>query len=265
MNVYLHELRAGKKSFFGWSIALLCLLIGYMSMGQSFMIESASLKTVLENMGADLLRGLGINMDNFFSLAGFYCYLLTYISLMGAMQAMNLGLNVTSKEIRLKTADFLLTKPATRRRIFLSKVAACLTLLLGTEIVMIGGSCIMAASTSKGEQDLTVFLLLGLVFVMIQWVFLALGLFVGVAARKVKAVMPVTLAFTLGLFMLGMFKSVLGIDELRFVTPFSYCDPQSVLMHERIESESIIVWAAATAILFVAGLVVMSKKDIHAV
>lgn len=265
MNVFLHEFRCGRKSLLIWTLSFLALIVLYMLMGRSFLADIGAMHSVLEKLGVDVRNMMGINLENFFTIAGFYAYLFTYLALMGAIQAMNTGLHVTSKEIRLKTADFLLTKPMSRSRIFFSKAAASVVTLLITEAVVFATTCGMALLVSEGDMPLTPFLLMDFGFVGLQLIFLALGMFIGMAARKIKAVVPFTLGVTLSLFMLRMFESVIGMTELRYVTPFAFFDPQYIIRHNAYESSFVVLWAVLTAALFAAGFAVMRRRDIHAV
>ena len=74
------------------------------------------LKKYLKDYPEPVRKALGLSVDSISSILGFYSYIFLYITLCGAIQAMNLGTSIISKEVSEKTADFLLTKPVTRHR-----------------------------------------------------------------------------------------------------------------------------------------------------
>ena len=132
MNMFLHELKAYRKSAIIWTTALVALVVLFLSMFPSFSREAEEFKKLLEGYPEALRRALGLAVENIGSILGFYSYVFLYISLVGAIQAMNLGMSIVSKEVRDKTADFLLTKPVTRTKIMTSKLLAAVASLVIT-------------------------------------------------------------------------------------------------------------------------------------
>ena len=70
---------------------------------------------MLDNFPPAIKAAMGIAVDSFKSPLGYYTFAFTYSLLFGAIQAMNLGIGIVSKEEREKTADFILTKPVSRQ------------------------------------------------------------------------------------------------------------------------------------------------------
>ena len=131
MNMFLHELKAYRKSTIIWSVALAGIVIVFLSMFPAFSSNTEELKKLLENLPLALRNAIGLSLDTIGSLLGFYSTLtFLYITLCGAIQAMNLGTSIVSKEVREKTADFLLTKPVSRVQILTAKLLAALTSLV---------------------------------------------------------------------------------------------------------------------------------------
>jgi ABC-2 type transport system permease protein len=130
MNIYLHELKVYRKSTIIWTISLLAVVGLFLSMFPAFAKDAEEFSKLLEGYPEAVRKAIGIELGHFFTTLGFYSYAFTFISLCGAIQAMNYGTGVISKEIREKTADFLLTKPVTRIRIMISKFLAVLTSII---------------------------------------------------------------------------------------------------------------------------------------
>ncbi len=117
MNMFLHELKAYRKSTIVWTCALVAVSILFLSLFPSFSKDVAEFNKILESFPEGVRKALGISIDTISTFIGFYSYVFLYIVLCGSIQAMNLGVSILSKEVREKTADFLLTKPVTRMQV----------------------------------------------------------------------------------------------------------------------------------------------------
>ncbi|MDN4075082.1 ABC transporter permease subunit [Fictibacillus terranigra] len=122
MNIFLHELKVNRKSMLIWAFALAAVTVLFFSIYPSVEKDGDQFIKVLQNYPEGVLKALGVQISTITSLLGFYSYFFLYVMLCGAIQAMNLGTGILSKEVSGKTAEFILTKPVTRasRMSFLS-------------------------------------------------------------------------------------------------------------------------------------------------
>src|SRR4051812_41936935 len=178
MNIFRHELRAYRKSTIIWSLSLILIIVLFMSFYSSFAKDAEEFINLLQNYPESIRKAFGINLDNFFSILGFYSYPLTFITLCGAIQAMNLGTSIVSKEVREKTADFLLTKPVTRTQVLTAKLMAALTSIAITFIVYVAAASVTALQVKTEAFSLKTFFLLSLTLLFIQLIFLAIGIII---------------------------------------------------------------------------------------
>ena len=111
-----------------------------MSFYPSFAKDAEEFTKIMEGYPEAIRNALGVNLGNFFTILGFYCFPLSFITLCGAIQAMNLGTSIVSKEVREKTADFLLTKPVTRTTVLTAKLLAAFVSLVITNIVYLAAA-----------------------------------------------------------------------------------------------------------------------------
>ena len=128
MNMFLHELKAYRKSTIIWTCSLIALVVLFLSMFPTFSKEADAFKEIMEGFPEPVRKALGLSVDSMSSILGFYSYIFLYITLCGAIQAMNLGTSIVSKEVREKTADFLLTKPVTRTADYDIKAYGCINM-----------------------------------------------------------------------------------------------------------------------------------------
>ena len=178
---------------------------------------------------------------------------------------MNLGLSIISKEASDKTADFLLTKPVTRKQIITAKLFAILTSIIITNISYVLASITMASIVSTSSFDMTIFIMISITMFFIQLMFMSLGILISVILPKIRSVISISLSTVFSLYILSMFYSVVGGNGLRYLTPFQYYDTSYIIKNASYETSFIII-----AIIFIAFSIGMSyfiysKKDIHAV
>jgi len=263
MNMFLQELKTYRKSTIIWTASLIGILITVLAMFPSFAQEAEEFKKLLEGFPEVVRNAIGLQVDTIGSILGYYSYIFTYVLLCGAIQAMNLGTSLLSREVREKTADFLLTKPVTRVEIITSKILAALTSLLITNIVYLASAYIMASIVKTEDFSIKVFLMISITLFFIQLIFLALGLILSVVLKKIKSVLPLSLGTVLGFFIAGMLASTTGDDKMRYLTPFKYFDTNYIMQNSAYEGSYIII-----GLIFVLGAIsatyyIYSKKDIH--
>ena len=265
MNIYLHELNGYRKSTFLWTATLVLFVLLFMSMYPAFSKDVTSFKRLLEGFPESVRNAIGLEVNQFFSLLGFYSYLFLYIKLLGAIQAMNLGIGIISKEVRDKTADFLLTKPVSRETILVAKMMAALTCIVFTNVVFLLLTNLIVSSTSTVSFSTKTLLMLSLTLFFLQLLFLSLGFMIAVVVQKIKAVLPISLGVVFTFFLLNLFGSATGDNLLRYLTPFQYVEPMYILRNSTYEPEFLLVGLIILVSSIVVSYIIYTKKDIPSV
>lgn len=264
MNIYLHELRSYRKNTIIWIAALSAGTLFLFSMFPAFSNNAAAVADVLKNYPPLVQKAFGLSMDMIGSIPGFYSFIITFLSICGAVQAMNLGISVVAKETTGKTADFLLTKPVTRQKVITSKLLAVFTCIAVTSAVFFGVATAVAMAVKIQDFDYTPFLLLSLSFFFIQVIFLALGFITAIVIPKIRSVLPVSLSTVFGFFIIGTVAATLNLKEAYYLSPFKYFDTTDILTNSAFKPSFVIVGAAIVALAVLASYLIYSKKDIHA-
>jgi ABC-2 type transport system permease protein len=265
MNIFFHELRACRKSTIIWTLSLIGIMVLYMSIFPSFAKDTEEFTKILQGYPEGVRRALGLNLGNFFTILGFYCFPLTFITLCGAIQAMNLGTSIISKEVREKTADFLLTKPVTRSALLTAKLAAVFTSIVITNIVYIAAASLMVNQVKTEDYSYQLFLFLSLTLFFVQLIFLAIGIIFSVIIPRIKSVLAVSLPTVFAFYFLGMLSTSSDEEAKRFLSPFKYFDTSYIMKHSGYETPYLATSAAIIVIAVAASFLIYARKDIHAV
>ncbi len=265
MNILMHELKSYRKSTIIWTISLVMIVVLFMSIFPTFASDAGQFSKLLEGYPEPVRKAFSLNLETFFSILGFYCYALTFITLCGAIQAMNLGTSIVSKEVREKTADFLLTKPVTRTQVLTSKLLAALISIVITNIVYIAAASFMAFQVKTEDFSYSTFFMLSITMFFVQLIFLALGIIISVLVPKLKSVLSVSLGTVFAFYFLGMISATAGDEAKRYISPFKYFDTAYIMENSGFEASFLIAGAIIVILAIVASYFVYTKKDIHAV
>jgi ABC-2 type transport system permease protein len=265
MNIFVHEWKAYRKSTIIWTISLVAVIMLFMSFYPAFSKDTAAFNKIMENYPPAIRKAFGLNFGNFMTILGFYCFPLSFITVCGAVQAMNLGTSIVNKEVREKTADFLLTKPVTRTKVLTAKMLSAFASIVITNIFFIAAASIMAFQVKTDDFSYKIFFMLSLTLFFVQLIFLALGFIISVMATKMKSVLSVSLGVVFGLYFLGMFSDTTGEKAKRYFSPFKYFDNTYIINHASFESSFLIAGAVIIIIAICSSYFVYNKKDIHAV
>jgi len=265
MNIYKHEFKVNFKTMVGWIVTLCGLVAMLMAFYPMFKNDLDSFTKMLDNFPPAIKSAMGIVMEYFKSPLGYYMFAFTYSSLFAAIQAMNLGVGIVSKEEREKTADFVLTKPASRQKILTAKLLSVLTIIIITNIFYSIVSWLFISGLAQDGFAADKFALINASLLFMQIIFFSIGLLISVAAKKIKAVLPVSLGLIFGFFAISAFAVTSADDKLRYLTPFQYFKTEHILMHSSYENVYPVVGAIIVIICIAASYLLFKRRDIHSV
>lgn len=265
MNIYLHELKAYRRSTFIWTSAICAAVLFLLSFFPSFSESAQDLRNIFNNIPPQVAAMINIDLNSFFSITGYYTFTFMYISLCGAIQAMNLGLSILSKETTDKTCDFLLTKPRSRFKIVSSKILAVFTCILFTNIIFSLAATAMAGIISKGIIHTKAFYMITFSLFLIQVIFVSIGILLSSILSRIRSIAPISLGIVFGFFIIKMFGSAINDSSLKFLSPFEYFDTNYILINSAYDHSYAIAGAAIVVACIIVSYIVYCNKDIHAV
>jgi len=265
MNIFWREIKTYRGSTLFWTSIFCLIVIVFFMMYSSFSNDVTGLQKTLLHFPVAVRSAFNISMQSFFTIYGYFAYLITFVSLAGAFQAMNLGLGMLAKEDGGKTVDFLLTKPISRNKVITSKLIATVILLILTNIVFSAVSLALAAVFSTTSLNSTTFLLIAATLFMIQIFFLSLGLLLSVVLPKIKSIIAVSLPTVFTFFAIGAFGAIIGDENIRYINPFKYYDSNFIINNKTYDLKFVVVEAILVVAFIWISYLLYSKKDIQAI
>lgn len=264
MNIYLHELKTYRRNTLLWTVSLCAGTALMFWMFPAFALNLAAVQGMLANYPVVVQMAFGLSIKAIGNVTGFYSFIITFLMLCGAVQAMNIGISVLSRETTGKTADFLLTKPCARSAVLTAKLLAAFTCIAVTSAAFIGASVAMASAVQNAPIVYKPFLLMSLAFFFVQVIFLAIGFCVAAIVPKIRSVLPVSLSTVFGFFIIGMVASSLNRSDLYYLTPFKYFDTIHILETSSYQTSFAVTAAVVTVAAVLTAYVWFLRRDIHA-
>ncbi|MFN2149610.1 MAG: ABC transporter permease subunit [Anaerolineales bacterium] len=250
MNIYIHEFKMHLRSVIIWSLSQAVMIFVFTWIFSSMAVDSALLTETLTKFPKELLIAFGMENLDMSTVLGFFSFAFLFCQILLSIQAANYGFGILSMEERELTADFLMTKPVSRRRILFSKVLAALTGLTITNIVVWISSFIFINMFRGGRPfDSGTLVKLLLSIIVFQLVFLTLGMVISLLVRRVRNVTPFSMGLAFGMYVLGAFGGMLGDVKLELITPFKHFDPNYIIKNQAYPST---IWISVAYIVIAA-------------
>jgi ABC-2 type transport system permease protein len=263
MNIYLHEFKSNIRSVIIWSLAISLLIFVFMSMFSNLAVDAELMKEMFDQFPEELLMAFGMTDLDMSTVLGFYALVFGICQLCLAIQAANYGFGLVSVEERDMTADFLLSKPIGRRKILTLKFLSAISSIVITNLIVWLSSYIFINLYKDGrEYDISALLLLFLSMIILQLVFLTLGILISLLVKRVRNVTPFSMGLAFGMYILNAFGGMLGDEKLEIITPFNHFDPNYIVSNASYDFP--IVWISVSFILVsvVGSYLLYSRRNI---
>lgn len=260
MNVLIHELRQNRNTTIVWTIALIAVAGLYISIYPSIS-DNPSVGDIYQNFPEAFKKTFDITEDFLTTFSGLYAVVLNLVLLTGAVQAMNLGTGITSKEVRERTADFLLTRPISRSSVLRQKLLTIVLLILATNLAFMAADWLMIGAIISDPFQFETFLVSTSSLLLIQLFFLSFGFLLGSVMRRIKSVISVSLPAVFGFYVIGLFDTVVG-EKIKYMTPFKFFDVNALTAGGGYETGMLVYAAVLSAGALIASFVIYRRKDI---
>lgn len=265
MNIYKYELRTHFGSMLLWSVTIVGLMLLFMAVYPAFSSDTALMDSIISNYPEEMLKAFGMNTGlPMSSVLGYLVFIFPFIQLTIAIQASNYGFSMLSVEERELTADFLMSKPVSRRRIFISKFLAVFTVIAFTNAMTWGATFLSLYLFDNGNPyDSDKIILFLSTVIVFQLFFVSIGMFVSVIVPKIRSVLSYSMAFAFGLYILNALRNIIGGELLGIFTPYYYFDPGYILENGAYNTPMLFVCVAVIVVSLAASYILYSKRNIH--
>ena len=265
MNIFRYEFKTYIKSILVWVLSISALTALFMGFYPSFAQDTETLEKIMDYYPEELLQAFGMSTGLPLStVLGFFVFTYAFVQLCLAIQASNYGFSMLSVEERELTADFLMSKPVSRRKIFIAKICAALLALLITNAATWVASYFSLEAFNNGNpyawDKVVVLLSTNAAF---QLFFLSIGMLVSVLTKKIRSVLSYSMGLSFGMYMLNALSSIIDSDLLGLVSPFYHFDPGAIL--ESGEIDGLLLWISigVIGISFIATYILYNRRNIH--
>lgn len=227
MTILWHELKQGRRAALIWSLACAVFVIIGMSALPKVQDGMKVIEQLVAGMGP-LAQAFAMDKLDYGTPLGFYSAEAgNILGLGGGMFACILGLSMLSKEEGRHTAEFLFPHPVSRLWVLVQKYLALVLQLALFSLITMAGSLVSLSLIHQGF-DLKVFLRLQLgIFVLM----LHLGtLCFGISAFMTRDSLAAGIGLALAMYFINLLINLeVGIDALRYITPYYYTQPAQLL------------------------------------
>ena len=261
VTIFKYEMKQLRGTIIIWSISLFLVILLILPVYIGMM--SSADTVVLEGFGDNpMLEAMGVTLDVIATPIGTYAFLTFYVFLACAINGMNMGLKMITKEYMQKTADFIFTKPHSRGKVFISKIFAILTSAVIIGLIYFLASWAGMVIGAGGDYDFLIMTQIAFSIVFVQLIFAALGLFVGIIFPHIRAPLLVATAVAFVSYVTGSFSNKMGYTALTYLSPYHYFTSAEI-----IKTGSYDVGFLLLSFFLVSGLLgisyhVFRKKDI---
>jgi ABC-2 type transport system permease protein len=267
MNIFLFEIKKFRLSFVFWILAIIAVIFVFMAFFPVIIDSALDLDTLRENYPPELLKAFGLDSGlSLNTITGYFSFVFVTVQLCAAIYSSNFGFGLLSEEERALTADFLMTKPVHRYRIFWAKLfTALLYIVLFTIIIAIAS--FGAIELFKEGQDYVardIFLAVFSLFPF-QLFFVSVGMTLSLLVPGVRSVISYSIGLSLGLYVLNAVQSIVGGEYIAIISPFYHYDISQILSDGSFNVPLVLFDILFTLVGFISSYILYIKRNIHSV
>lgn len=270
MIIYKLEFRNKLKSLLTWIIVLSIFIFAMAAFLPSMETENMKslVDTKLEGMPESVLAAFGIKqIPDFSNPSVFYGYVMQYINLAIGIFIGILSGNTLVEEESNGTIEYIYAQPISRKKIFIEKLLATMTILL-ILVIFINIIGFIALGIFKSDNYLlkdigeNIFkITLGSIFT--NFIFLSIGILVSSILKNTNSVSGISMAVVFGTFIIGIIGDLVEKYEiLNYLSPLNIMSPMEII--EKMPAMKIIIPWIVVGLLFIAmSYINYQKKDFN--
>ena len=260
MTIVKHELKQGRTAFLIWAGAIAALLGICIFLFPEMKGEMDAVSEMFASMGV-FTAAFGMDKLNFGTLTGYYAIECgNVLGLGGAFYAAICAVDILNKEERGRTADFLLAHPVSRERVMTEKLLSVLLRITALNILiwLISVGSMLAIGESIPWKEVN---LLHLAYFLMQLEIA--GVCFGLSAFLKRGSVSIGLGLAALFYFMNLIANITGsAKDLRYLTPFGYCDGAAIVDAGKLDAGILAAGMALGALGILAAYLRYPKKDI---
>lgn len=259
MNIFRFEFKSLFPSIFKWSISVTLLSLVYVAF---YSVLESQMVDYLKVMPEQLISIL--HLEQLVTFDGYFVFILSYISLVLAVQATWLGIDTFNSEFRTQSLEFLYVKPISKLNIIKYKFLARFLVLLSTWFVWVL-LVNLYLSLFQHNHTMTVSVLLSVSVLISSCLMMGFGMIVGVLYSNMKNSYMVSFVLALFMFVYDMLVPSLNSNVLSKLSLFSYIDKYALISNGAIDTLDVMmsIFVIVTTILCSVMLFLRKKNYIR--
>ena len=265
-NLFFREIRFNRFSLIIWAVVISVLITVTMSVFPTFIENQSKVMGMISLVPKSALEFKGIsNIADLTSALGFYAVNnIIYMMVLGSIFSIVLSTNTLLKEEYNKTAEYLLTRPLTRKSIFMSKLSAVLLQAFLLNLITATIGFVSMEIIQKGEINLRAFSILTTYTLLLNLLFGALGLFISTLVKKPKPITTVGIGLVLFFyFIFTISKITESVTKIGYVSPFKYVRTDISSENYMLDFWRLIYFLGISILLIMLAYRIYRKKDIY--
>jgi ABC-2 type transport system permease protein len=265
MNVFLHELRALRKSTVIWSVCVIALMIVSMAKYQTVTAQGGqAMQAMLKSFPNTIQAVFGMNGLDLTTVAGYFGVCFLFLAVMAAVHAGLLGANVLADEEINKTTEFLYVKPRTRMAIITAKLLAgsvCLAVVWGAAAVGSAVGIIKFATFGGFVGD---FWICMIALALMQLMFFALGAMAVAISRSATAYGKIVAGIVFGSYLLYVFAKLSpSLGWMHYGSVFSWFDAAYIVSAHALKLHYVVLTLVVAIGALLLTYIVYSQRDLR--
>ena len=267
MNIFKLEVRNLRKSFIIATLSVSTIIFAMLAFYPAMQTESmkALAGAKMEGIDPAVLKAFGLSeLADFTLLTVFFGYILQFITLAVMFVVTQRAAGLYIKEETDGTIEYLYAKPVSRLEIFMEKLLAHASLLIGMLLVFFVVTVFgyMAFGEYSFNSSVKEAALIYLSMLFVGLIFSAVGVLISTVLRSGKSVSGATAAVVFGSYILGIMSAV--VDKLSFLVWFSPIDWMNLhkLTTEGMKPAELILGLIVIVLGMSAAMLRYGKKDL---
>lgn len=262
MNVFLHELKAGRKATIIWSLVMAAFLYLSMVKFTALSSDAAASQQLMKAFPATIQAVFGMVGLDLTTITGYYGICFIFIAVMLAIHAGMLGANLVAKEEVDKTVEFLCVKPIGRVTALTVKLLAGLVIITIVAAITYSASAGSIAAVNQGSVPYRELGLFTAALAVIQLTFYSIGLGAAAALKVPKKATTIVATLVFSCYFAYVLQGLSSnFSWAKNLSPFAYFSAQDILSSLSINGGYVLICAAISALAIAAAYLGYARRD----